>query len=149
MGGGRHRPVPGGAANGRSRHRSPCDQFPLRDYLHDLYGNGLFTTTDLARRDPDPPTVPTLLAGLSYAVAHPGEAAEILHRSTRPPIRGRCGGAAAAGSVRVGRTDQPGRFAGAGPVARGPPLQSIGAVPDWVEPAELAAADLLPVGGAA
>ncbi|HLU44922.1 MAG TPA: ABC transporter substrate-binding protein, partial [Natronosporangium sp.] len=136
------------AATGR-----PVTSFPFGDYLHDLYGNGLFTTTDLARRDPDlcRRFRDGLLAGLSYAVAHPGEAAEILHRvnpAADPEV--------AAEELRLlapyvsdGPTNPVGSLELAR-LARGAALlQSIGAVPDWVEPAELAAADLLPVGGAA
>lgn len=129
----------------------PAVVFPFSDYLHDLYGNGLLTSRELARQDPDlcRRFRDGLLAGLTYAVAHPEESAEIL-REVNP---------AADFEVAVEELQLlapyvvtgPGQPAGAlelDRVARAVSLlQAIGSIPDWVEPAELVAEELLPVGG--
>jgi NitT/TauT family transport system substrate-binding protein len=56
---------------------------PYGDYLTDLYGNVLVTTTDLVRAEPGLVRRFTgaLLRGLRYAVDHPDESGQILHRA--------------------------------------------------------------------
>jgi NitT/TauT family transport system substrate-binding protein len=64
------------AAGGR-----PIVVFPYSDFLIDLYGNVLVTTTSLIYRNPDLVRRfrAALLEGLAYALANPAEAGAILH----------------------------------------------------------------------
>jgi NitT/TauT family transport system substrate-binding protein len=54
---------------------------PYRDFISDVYGNVLVTTTKLAQQKPDlvKKFVATLLKSLQYAVDNPTEAGQILH----------------------------------------------------------------------
>jgi NitT/TauT family transport system substrate-binding protein len=56
---------------------------PYSDYLTDLYGNVLVTPTALTTRSPDLVRrfSTALMKGLGYAIAHPDEAGQILHRA--------------------------------------------------------------------
>jgi NitT/TauT family transport system substrate-binding protein len=56
---------------------------PYSNYLTDLYGNALVTTANLAAVDPDLVRrfTTALLKGLAYAVDHPEEAGQILHKA--------------------------------------------------------------------
>ncbi|HEX5541571.1 MAG TPA: ABC transporter substrate-binding protein [Micromonospora sp.] len=55
---------------------------PYSDYLIDLYGNVLVTSADLTKHNPDLARrfATALMQGLRYAVDHPEEAGDILHR---------------------------------------------------------------------
>lgn len=59
----------------------PVTVLPYSDYLDDLYGNVLVTSSDLAAGQPDLVRrfSAALLRGLRYAVDHPEESARILH----------------------------------------------------------------------
>jgi NitT/TauT family transport system substrate-binding protein len=56
---------------------------PYSDYLTDLYGNMLVTSDKIAQQKPDlvKKFVGALLKGLQYAVEHPDEAGQILHKN--------------------------------------------------------------------
>jgi NitT/TauT family transport system substrate-binding protein len=113
---------------------------PYSDVLTDLYGNAVVTTTDLAGRNPDLARrfTTALMQGLRYAVDHPQEAAQILHRyqpNTDIPT--------AAAELELMRaytvTDQPGLPAGAFDPARVArsvaALESAGLIPQAIDPA--------------
>lgn len=71
------RPLVQGALDGE------VTMFPYGDYLSDLYGIGLHTTTTRAEHDPEGCIRfrDALLRGLEYAVEHPDEAGQILHEA--------------------------------------------------------------------
>jgi NitT/TauT family transport system substrate-binding protein len=56
---------------------------PYSDYLQDLYGNALITSTDYAQKNPEKVKKFTaaLLKGLEYAIANPAEAGEMLKKA--------------------------------------------------------------------
>jgi NitT/TauT family transport system substrate-binding protein len=56
---------------------------PYSDYLQDLYGNALITSTDYATKNPEKVKKFTaaLLKGLEYSIANPAEAGDILKKA--------------------------------------------------------------------
>lgn len=57
---------------------------PYSEYLNDLFGNGIVTTTDIAKNKTDLAKRfrEAAMKGLQYTIEHPDEAAAIQHRST-------------------------------------------------------------------
>jgi NitT/TauT family transport system substrate-binding protein len=122
---------------------------PYSDYLQDLYGNALVTSTDYATGHPGRVRAFTaaLLKGLEYAVAHPAESAEILRRYV-PATNAK----AAAGELQLMsafvRSEASGAPLGAldrQRVARSIAiLQGAGAIPAGLTPDQVVSFDLAP-----
>ncbi|MCW6005144.1 ABC transporter substrate-binding protein [Micromonospora sp. CPCC 205371] len=122
---------------------------PYSDVLSDLYGNALITSTKTL--DGDPELVrrfsTALLAGLAYAVDHPEEAGQILHKHVpaQDPV-------IAADELRLMRpyvrldgrigTFDPGRVARAVAI-----LRSTGVVKGALEPADVVSFEAVPAAG--
>lgn len=122
---------------------------PYSDVLTDLYGNALITSTKVLERDPELVRrfSTALLAGLEYAVDHPEEAGQILHRHV--PAQDP---AVAADELRLMRpyvrldgrvgTFDPGKVARAIAI-----LRSTGVVTGELDPADVVSFDAAPAPG--
>ncbi|BCB86773.1 ABC transporter substrate-binding protein [Phytohabitans suffuscus] len=122
---------------------------PYSDYLTDLYGNVLITSTKIAKEKPEEVKKFTaaLLKGLEYALANPAEAATILKKNEPPTVE-----AAAKAELELMASFV--RSAGSGEkvgtidtarVARSIAiLQGAGQLPQGITPEQIISVDLLP-----
>ena len=114
---------------------------PYSNFLGDLYGNVLVTRTDLLNTRPElvQRFTGALLRGLDYAVAHPEEAGQILHKAV--PTTDAVTAAAELILLRAYVGTQPGRF-DAPKVRRGIALlQGLGLFSSGFDPEQLVSFD--------
>jgi NitT/TauT family transport system substrate-binding protein len=136
-------PAVQGAAHGRK-----VVVLPYSNYLTDLYGNTLVTTTKIIKEKPSLVRrfTDALMKGLQYSVDHPEEAGEILHKAvpTTPA-------ATATAELKIMK-DYVGTPLGAFDqhrVVRSIALiQGVGLIPHGYDPTQLVDFDAVPAGGA-
>jgi len=121
---------------------------PYSDFLSDLYGNALLTSAEIAQQKPElvKRFRDAMLKALSYTIAHPDEAAQILHNANKTSDVGPAMGeiksmtpyVAPSGGAPVGSFDQQ-RVARAIAI-----LQGAGLIPSGLTPEALVAFGLSP-----